>query len=240
MTPRLGSYGAGVTRETVPSTRRRASPRHRGSLVGAGVLGVGLFLPRCSGGGSGTGGGPPPSASLPGPPGPPRAPPGVGAGGIIAGAPAIAARRPASPPRRCTLAQLDVGATVPSGAGAAGSTALLLTFRDTADVACVLDGFPGVSFVGGGDGTQLGVSARRTGAAQTVTLEPGRTTTALVRVADAGSYPETSCDPTAADGLRVYPPGSTEAAFVRYPTKACRGSTGDSPQLTVASVGTTA
>ena len=235
MTPRLGSYGAGVTRETVPSTRRRASPRHRGSLVGAGVLGVGLFLTGCSGGGYGTAGGPTTSASVPS-----TASPTGSAPASSTASPSSSTSTPTDHPRRCTLAQLDVGATVPSGAGAAGSTALLLTFRDTADVACVLDGFPGVSFVGGGDGTQLGVSARRTGAAQTVTLEPGRTTTALVRVADAGSYPETSCDPTAADGLRVYPPGSTEAAFVRYPTKACRGSTGDSPQLTVASVGTTA
>ncbi|HMM95574.1 DUF4232 domain-containing protein [Phycicoccus sp.] len=224
-----------MTRETVPSTRRRASPRHRGSLVGAGVLGVGLFLTGCSGGGSGTAGGPATSASVPS-----TASPTGSAPASSTASPSSSTSTPTDHPRRCTLAQLDVGATVPSGAGAAGSTALLLTFRDTADVACVLDGFPGVSFVGGGDGTQLGVSARRTGAAQTVTLEPGRTTTALVRVADAGSYPETSCDPTAADGLRVYPPGSTEAAFVRYPTKACRGSTGDSPQLTVASVGTTA
>ncbi|QKE83683.1 DUF4232 domain-containing protein [Arthrobacter sp. NEB 688] len=139
---------------------------------------------------------------------------------------------------RCTVANLDVGVREPSGGAAAGSTYLLVAFRNTGSRSCVLDGFPGVSFVGKGDGTQLGAAAERTGSARTVTLAPGRSTTSLLQVANAGSYPQRSCAPTTADGFRVYPPGSTEAAFVRQSVQACQGSTGSSPQLVVSSVGT--
>ncbi|MGG5260003.1 DUF4232 domain-containing protein [Phycicoccus avicenniae] len=141
-------------------------------------------------------------------------------------------------PARCTVGHLAVGLRTPAGSGAAGSTYLLLTFRNTGGSACRLSGFPGVSFVGKGDGTQIGAPAARTGSAVAVTLAPDASTTALLRVVDAGVYPSRSCAPTTADGLRVYPPGSTDAAYVARPLQACQGSTGDSPQLTVSSVGT--
>ncbi|MBM6399947.1 DUF4232 domain-containing protein [Phycicoccus sonneratiae] len=139
---------------------------------------------------------------------------------------------------RCTLGHLAVGARSPEGGGSAGSSYLLLTFRNTGSGTCVLSGFPGVSFVGKGDGTQLGAPAVRTGSARTVDLAAGGSTTALLRIADAGAYDERSCAPTTADGFRVYPPGSTEAAYVEKKVQVCQGSTGGSPQLTIASVGT--
>ncbi len=139
---------------------------------------------------------------------------------------------------RCPIGSLDVGVRSPSGGAAAGSTYYLISFRNTGSRSCVLDGFPGVSFVGQGDGTQLGAAAERTGTARTVTLAPGRSTTSLLQVANAGNYPQRSCAPTTADGFRVYPPGSTEAAFVKQSVQACQGSTGGSPQLVVSSVGT--
>lgn len=96
-----------------------------------------------------------------------------------------------------------------------------------------------MSFVGDGNGTQLGAPAERTGAARTVSLASGRSTTALLQVAEAGNYPSGTCRPTTADGFRVYPPDSTTAAFVKSSVQACAGTDLASPQLVVSSVGTT-
>ncbi len=114
---------------------------------------------------------------------------------------------------------------------------MLLTFRNTGSSTCFLDGHPGVSFVGGGDGRQIGTPAARTGSTRRVTLAAGQTTTAVLQVADAGNYDASTCAPTTSDGLRVYPPDSRASVFVAYKTQACQGSTGSSPQLQVSAVG---
>lgn len=138
----------------------------------------------------------------------------------------------------CALHQLHVGVRVPEGAGAAGSEYVLLTFRNTSTSRCVLDGHPGVSFVGKGDGTQLGdPAARPSSATRRVRLQPGDTTTALLRIANAGNYDPQRCAPTTADGFRVYPPDSRASAFVSFTTQACQRSLGADHQLSVSAVG---
>ncbi|GAB3659938.1 hypothetical protein GCM10027596_17960 [Nocardioides korecus] len=137
----------------------------------------------------------------------------------------------------CPASGLAVGLDQAAGGGAAGSQFVLLTFRNTGASRCVLDGHPGVSFVGGGAGRQIGSPAVRTGSLRQVSLAPGQTTTAVLQVADAGNYDAATCAPTTSDGLRVYPPGSRVSRFVAYRTQACQGSTGSSPQLQVSAVG---
>lgn len=125
---------------------------------------------------------------------------------------------------RCAAASL-AGSIEPGSGGAAGSTIVHLALRNTGSTTCTLQGWPGVSFVGGSNGTQIGNAASedRTSAHPTVTLAPGATAVAPLRITDTANYPAGECDPASADGLRVYPPGSRQSLFVRYTeAAACR------------------
>lgn len=116
---------------------------------------------------------------------------------------------------RCTVADLQ-GGTAAGGGGAAGSVEITLTFTNTSSSSCTLQGWPGVSFVGGGNGTQLGSPAAldRSSAHETQTLAPGATVNAPLKIVQAGNFDPADCTPTAADGFRVYPPGSKQAMFI--------------------------
>ncbi len=102
------------------------------------------------------------------------------------------------------------------GGGAAGSVYYLISLANTSSVSCTLQGWPGVSFVGDGNGTQLGAAAvlNRDSAHTTVTIPVGGTATAQLQVTQAGNEPA-SCNPQTADGLRVYPPGEKAALFIQ-------------------------
>jgi uncharacterized protein DUF4232 len=136
----------------------------------------------------------------------------------------------------CGPGDLAVGLRTPRGGGAAGSRYELLTFRNVSGATCTIDGHPGVSFVGLGNGTQLGVPASRTGTVHTVRLAPGKSGTALLQVVDAGVYDAAQCAPTTSDGLRVYPPDWRVSVFVPFRTQACQRNPGTSPQLVVSAV----
>ncbi len=83
-----------------------------------------------------------------------------------------------------------------------------------------------MSFVGGGNGTQIGAAGEldRSSPHGTVTLDPGKSAHAPLRIAQALNYPKDTCQPVTADGLRVYPPGETHALFVPSGLTACRSS----------------
>ncbi len=130
----------------------------------------------------------------------------------------------ASGPDRCATAALAGSIEAGSG-GAAGSTYVHLVLRNTGSTTCTLQGWPGVSFVGDTDGTQIGNAASedRSSPHPTVTLAPGASAVAPLRVTDTADYPAGECDPTSPDGFRVYPPGSRQSLFVRDDTfAACR------------------
>ncbi|GAA3549309.1 hypothetical protein GCM10022197_00150 [Microlunatus spumicola] len=135
----------------------------------------------------------------------------------------------------CGVGSLKITYANDTGGGGAGSVAGALTFRNTGSTACTLSGFPGVSFVGGGNGTQVGQAATRTdGAVKERTLEPGKAVKAALRRTQPGNYGD-DCGQTKVDGFRVFPPGSTESAFVAFPTTGCRSA--DVPLLQVGPVG---
>ncbi|GAB2582626.1 DUF4232 domain-containing protein [Microlunatus antarcticus] len=134
----------------------------------------------------------------------------------------------------CAVGSLKITYANDTGGGGAGSVAGALTFRNTGSAACTLSGFPGVSFVGGGNGTQVGQAATRTDAAvKTRTLEPGTSVKAALRRTQPGNYGD-DCGQTKVDGFRVFPPGSTESAFVAFPTTGCKSA--DVPLLQVGPV----
>jgi hypothetical protein len=149
---------------------------------------------------------------------------------------AVASARP-SGPLPCAVSSLRVGSKAPRGGASAGSSYLLLTFRNASSTTCTMNGHPGVSFVGRGNGTQLGSPAVRSGGLRTVELPPGRTTTALLQIANAGDYDAATCEPTTSNGLRVYPPDSRASVFVRFRTQACQATGLQSPQLSISAVG---
>jgi hypothetical protein len=144
----------------------------------------------------------------------------------------------AAAPSRCLASHLKV--SLAKAEGAAGSTYDTVRFTNTGTAACSLYGYPGVSLVGHGNGTQIGSAADRdrSAAPRTVLVRPNGSTTFVVRVVQAVNYPKSTCDPTPADGLRIYPPGSTGALYL--PLKAATGCARTAVHLlTVRPVGTT-
>jgi hypothetical protein len=123
---------------------------------------------------------------------------------------------PAGGPGTCTGEMLS-GQIVEGGGGAAGHTDVRIEFTNTSSQSCSMHGFPGVSFVGDNNGTQIGAPAQRESGApeSTVDLAPGGTAYAALLIANAQNYDAATCQPTPVDGFRVYPPNSTTALFVR-------------------------
>lgn len=99
---------------------------------------------------------------------------------------------------------MQVSIVEAEGGAAAGSNYLLVQFRNTASIACTLYGWPGVSLVGDGNGTQLGAPASRVQAddRKVVRIAPGKQATALLRVTQAGNYKD-NCELVTADGIRI-------------------------------------
>ncbi|MCL8494843.1 DUF4232 domain-containing protein [Corynebacterium sp. B5-R-101] len=131
----------------------------------------------------------------------------------------------------CSTEQLDIGLS--NEQGAAGSRLADITFTNASSEPCTLNGFPGVSAVTNDDGTQLGAAAERETGQETapVTLEPGHTASASLKMTNVGVLDPASCQPQAADGLRVYPPGETASAFIRVP--GLEGCAGDAHYLSI-------
>jgi hypothetical protein len=119
---------------------------------------------------------------------------------------------------RCTTAHLEIWLGLGLGGGTAGSTFYPLEFSNVGHSACTLNGFPGVSAVGGGGG-QLGPAASRNGQHHgTVTLAPGDTAHAILRVLDAGAV---CSSPVTASSLKVFPPGATRSESIPFSFAAC-------------------
>jgi hypothetical protein len=97
-----------------------------------------------------------------------------------------------------------------------------IVLRNTSDEACWVRGYGGLSYVGGGNGTQIGAAAERTPSKHPRTvLEPGDKVRSRVVETSAAPYPKKTCKPRAVDGFRVYVPDETRAQFVAHPTTGC-------------------
>ncbi len=123
----------------------------------------------------------------------------------------------------CATANLSVGLQTNAGGGAAGSQYVPISFTNTSGTACAMYGFPGVSFVTGPNGSQIGAPASR----QTsfplvaVTVAAHATAHAWLQVAEAGNYPPSTCHPVTAHWLKVYPPANTAASYIGHTFTAC-------------------
>jgi hypothetical protein len=100
-----------------------------------------------------------------------------------------------------------------------------LQLRNVGSSACTLYGYPGVSWVAGTDGHQVGAAAELQAddsgsAEESVTLVPGALASAPLDIVDAAAIPRSECRPVPVRGLRVYPPGERAALFLPLPTGA--------------------
>jgi hypothetical protein len=123
---------------------------------------------------------------------------------------------------RCHTAGLTVAVDPDKGGGAAGSQGEFLVFTNKSGKTCTLYGYPGVSFVAGGNGTQVNVPFTRTaGTKSTIKLTAGGKAYAPIQLVDYLNYPTADCKPVTIRGYRVYPPDETAAVFVSAPQKVC-------------------
>lgn len=112
----------------------------------------------------------------------------------------------------------------------------MLIFTNTSNRDCQLRGFPGVSYVAGDGGQQVGPAAEQVGdRGGSVRIAPGATASAQVQLMNVANYDAATCRPTPVRGLRVYPPGETAALFVPAEGTGCAG-TPPGPQLTVGTI----
>jgi len=87
---------------------------------------------------------------------------------------------------------------------------------------CASGGFGGLSYVGWGNGTQIGAAATREGGWSPFVLRPGQRAFSPVDEVVAGNYDVDVCRPAHVDGFRVYIPNTTRSKFVQHPTTGCQ------------------
>jgi hypothetical protein len=116
-----------------------------------------------------------------------------------------------------------LAAKVGIGQGAAGSVYQVIDFTNISNVPCTLYGYPGVSLAGGSPVTQVGAAASRSTStsASVVTLAPGATGNALLRITQAQNYPSATCSPAATTYLQIYPPDQYTPLYLAYKTTGC-------------------
>ena len=142
--------------------------------------------------------------------------------------PTTGATTPATPPSTpsapaCSTADLSGTVNTSQGGAAAGSTYYPLNLTNTSKTSCYLFGYPGVSFVTGPSGSQVGEPATRNPAVapRTVILPPGGTAHVTVQVVDALNYSKSDCKPVTAHWLKVFPPGQFTALYIKFTATTC-------------------
>jgi len=137
------------------------------------------------------------------------------AGGLLVMAPTQAASTP-----ECKNG--DLTATYKGGDAAMSHVYGRIVLHNTSDRTCWVQGYGGLSYVGGGNGTQIGAAADRTPSNKPrVTLKPGDKVRSAVVETSYAPYPRKKCKPRKVDGFRVYVPDETRSQFVAHPTTGC-------------------
>lgn len=120
----------------------------------------------------------------------------------------------------CTSGDLKL--SLGQGDAGAGTLWRQLRFTNKSSTNCEIQGFPGVSYVAGSDGHQVGAAAYRDGTkGAAITLKPGATAYAAVGFTQVRNYDPADCKPTEVRGLRVYPPQETHSMYLSAPGTGC-------------------
>lgn len=117
----------------------------------------------------------------------------------------------------------DLRADYRPRSAAAGHRYGVIRLRNVGPRACVVQGYGGLSYVGGGDGAEIGAPADRLPGttARRVVLAPGDRAVSTVAETVAENYPRRACRPVEVDGFRVYAPDATRSFFVQHATTGC-------------------
>jgi hypothetical protein len=131
--------------------------------------------------------------------------------------------QPRMPATQCPTSALRATVNKTRGGAAAGTNYVPLDFTNTSSHSCDMYGFPGVSFVTGHPGSQIGAAATRqtTFGPETVTLASGATAHAWLGVVDAGNFSPSACGLVTAHWLKIYPPDQYTALYARFTAPAC-------------------
>lgn len=142
------------------------------------------------------------------------------------------ATKPANPGNgECTSASLRL--SIGRLGAAAGHFYQSVQFTNIGGAPCWIAAYPGVSYVTGNSGTQVGAAAARVGSTGgKVHLAPGQMASSVLEMTDVSVFDPSSCRPVSVRGLRVYPPDNTASLYVDDPGMGCAGNP-PSPQLRV-------
>lgn len=134
-----------------------------------------------------------------------------------------AAATPSTGTAGCATGNLKGAVVTGEGGAAAGSTYYPLNLTNTGSSSCSLFGYPGVSWVSGPSGSQIGQPATRNPVItpSTVVLAPGQTAHVTIQVVDAGNYDKSTCQPVTAHWLKIFPPGQFTALYVKFSAQTC-------------------
>jgi hypothetical protein len=127
---------------------------------------------------------------------------------------AVTSTAPAAPvavaTKACAASGLVVWAGEEPGGGAAGSVYYRIELTNLSTATCTVNGYPKVNAVDLKGGRIGAFATHEKGkAAKPVTLAPGQTASAQLRIVDALNFPADKCKATTAAGLRVGIPGGS-------------------------------
>jgi hypothetical protein len=141
---------------------------------------------------------------------------------------------PAPKPADGLCKAADISLSLGRGDAGAGTAYRPLVMTNVSDHQCTIQGFPGISYVAGADGHQVGKDAFRDGTkGAAIVLSKGESAAANIGFVNVGNYDAAQCRPTAVNGLRVYLPQETASKFVEAPGTGCAGDNIPGNQLTV-------
>ncbi|MET8848288.1 DUF4232 domain-containing protein [Amycolatopsis sp. NPDC004625] len=131
----------------------------------------------------------------------------------------------------------DVKLSLGQGDAGAGSVYRPLLITNASSKPCTIQGFPGVSYVAGSDGHQVGKDAFREGSkGDAIKLNPGQTAAADIQFVNVGNFDPGTCQPTQVKGLRIYLPQETASNFVPDQGTGCASTKIPGNQLAVKTV----
>jgi hypothetical protein len=142
----------------------------------------------------------------------------LAAGGVLSSLPVHAATSVPS----CTNA--DLIASYRHSDSGAGHSYGWIVLRNTSGHACRTGGYGGLSYVGDGNGTQIGAAAVRIDSAEVASyvVKAGRRLRSPIDEVSAFNFPKKRCDRAHVDGFRVYVPNATKSQYVVHPHVGCR------------------
>jgi hypothetical protein len=156
----------------------------------------------------------------------------AGAGGKQA-----AAAKPQAPAGNGLCKAGDVKLSLGNGDTGAGTTERPLIITNASGHDCTIQGFPGISYVGGADGHQIGKDAFRAGTkGNAVKLASGQAASAAIGFVQVANFDPGTCKPEDVKGLRVYLPQETASLFLSMDGTGCSSTAIPGDQLTVKTV----